>query len=831
MRKGIAVLAVSLCTALFCSGIAAAEEVWTSYTNKNDNFSIGVDGDYIWAGTSLGLYRWTIPTPGEDATYELFTDVIGKDYFVNTILIVGDVRWFAAEGMGLVKYQEGAWTVYSAEDTDLPNNWIWDMDVDTQGNLWLATSSGVSKFDGITWTNFTSADGLVSDFTDNIEIDNSNVVWCGSWSGLSSYSIETRTWSTYTTDNSGLPENSVADIAVDSLNRKWITTNSSGLVSWDGAEWKTFTTDNGLPTNNLGKLGIDGLGKLWIGAYSEGAFSFDLMNATVYNTGNGLSHNDIRDIAIGEDNTVWFASKMGINGFDGESWTTISDPMGPASNYINCVAIDGDNMKWFGTTDNGMSLFDGYTWTHYGRASGLPDDCVNDIVFTPDGTMWIATGHGAVSYSDGTTTVYTTDNSELPDNYINCMEVTAGGAVWFGTSYGAAQFSGGQWTVYNSDNGLLDNYVMTIAVKGLDVLMSSYVGTSVLHTGSDTWSYYTTDNGFSSNAVAEILVDQGGVLWLGTVGSGIDRVYGESIVNYTLADGIVNDNIICGAVDLENGKWFGSWDGVSYYNNETWTVYKADNSGLIYDDIRDIAVDADGKKWFATSWGISSLGTQEVVTPPAAPTDFTAVVSPDDEENGISLTWVLSADDDAIAGYGIYRSRAAEFTDPVSAENFETTEDLIEAEETSTILIAAVPAGTAEYNDTLVRIEGGTYYYWIASVASDNTASDPVACALPVGVEDAIPLSFDLAGNYPNPFNGMTTINFSIPNASAVKLAVYNIAGQKIRELHAGKLAAGQHSIVWDGRNDYGQTTSSGVYIARLESNGHVDTARMLFMK
>jgi hypothetical protein len=72
--------------------------------------------------------------------------------------------------------------------------------------------------------------------------------------------------------------------------------------------------------------------------------------------------------------------------------------------------------------------------------------------------------------------------------------------------------------------------------------------------------------------------------------------------------------------------------------------------------------------------------------------------------------------------------------------------------------------------------------------------------------------------NYPNPFADATTISFTLPKAGEVNLAVYDLAGRKVRSLEAGHMTAGVHQVGWDGRNDSGGKVASGVYFIRLGS-------------
>ncbi len=101
----------------------------------------------------------------------------------------------------------------------------------------------------------------------------------------------------------------------------------------------------------------------------------------------------------------------------------------------------------------------------------------------------------------------------------------------------------------------------------------------------------------------------------------------------------------------------------------------------------------------------------------------------------------------------------------------------------------------------------------------------------PTDVAVALPSGFAIAGNYPNPFNPSTAISFVLPSSGTASLAVYDITGRKVRDIAAGRMTAGTHSAVWDGRDASGRAVSSGVYFARLSLGGAVATHRMMLMK
>ncbi len=87
------------------------------------------------------------------------------------------------------------------------------------------------------------------------------------------------------------------------------------------------------------------------------------------------------------------------------------------------------------------------------------------------------------------------------------------------------------------------------------------------------------------------------------------------------------------------------------------------------------------------------------------------------------------------------------------------------------------------------------------------------------------------ATNYPNPFNPETKIVFNLPQDDNVRLTVYNLKGQRISTLVDDVLNKGNHSVVWDGKNNYGNDIPSGVYLYRIETSNEAVTRRMVLLK
>jgi hypothetical protein len=99
------------------------------------------------------------------------------------------------------------------------------------------------------------------------------------------------------------------------------------------------------------------------------------------------------------------------------------------------------------------------------------------------------------------------------------------------------------------------------------------------------------------------------------------------------------------------------------------------------------------------------------------------------------------------------------------------------------------------------------------------------------GLDDQVPGQYELHANYPNPFNPTTTIRYDLPASVNVRLVIYNVRGEKVRELVNTHQPAGRHKILWDGRNSHGESVATGVYLYKIVAGEFVSTRKMTLLK
>ncbi len=128
-----------------------------------------------------------------------------------------------------------------------------------------------------------------------------------------------------------------------------------------------------------------------------------------------------------------------------------------------------------------------------------------------------------------------------------------------------------------------------------------------------------------------------------------------------------------------------------------------------------------------------------------------------------------------------------------------------------------------------------TYKFYITTVNQQGMESEPseIVEIWTVDSENLPqPLITKLNGNYPNPFNPTTTISFSVAQTSSfVNVEIFNIKGQRVKQLVNEVLPAGRHIAIWNGKDDNGKHAASGIYFYQMKSGDFQQSKKMLLLK
>ena len=137
--------------------------------------------------------------------------------------------------------------------------------------------------------------------------------------------------------------------------------------------------------------------------------------------------------------------------------------------------------------------------------------------------------------------------------------------------------------------------------------------------------------------------------------------------------------------------------------------------------------------------------------------------------------------------------------------------------------------GRVEFRDQPPLISGANAYYCYGAVQDgQEVVTSPETM---IELDQLLPKATGFTGNYPNPFNPQTTLQFDLAEPSEVTLQIFDLSGRRICTLVHQEMLAGSHEQIWEGRNDHGRAVPSGVYFARLQAGWDVRMRKIALLK
>jgi ligand-binding sensor domain-containing protein len=309
-----------------------------------------------------------------------------------------------------------------------------------------------------------------------------------------------------------------------------------------------------------------------------------------------------------QDTTVWVDYQRSNSG--------ITDQ------FLTCIAIDNDDVKWMGTSSFGVLTFDGKNWNSFNTSnSPIPSNSVQEIGIDPEtGKIWICTAAGVGIYDGLTWEVYTPFNSILQSANFTAVEFFGGGKTWLGTNgEGLAIFDGTEWEIFVGppNNKLLPSPVISdlfvddegiLWVGNLNYGFNRFDGTTwrrYFYHGSPP-SFLGQPGRINSNLVKSVSKDSQGRVWVGHWG-GFNQVamsMFDGNAFYDFGPVIVGQSINSIFVDDHDNKWVGTESALTRFKEiSSNIVYYDNNSGLSSNNITQITQDSNGVIWISTYGG------------------------------------------------------------------------------------------------------------------------------------------------------------------------------------------------------------------------------------
>lgn len=518
--------------------------------------------------------------------------------------------WFGTDS-GVSRYDGVQYLNFSKED-GLPDASVRSILEDRSGNIWIVTKGGLSRFDGETFRNFTTADGLSSNETLSGILARDGTIWFGTAKGLSHY--DGSSFRNFT-EKDGLPAGPVWTLLEARSGAILIGIRGGGFVVYSGGVFRAYHVKDGLPDENVFGLAEDSTGSIWI-ATAYGFCRFDGKQFHRVTREQGLSSERGGKVLVDRYNRVWFATfGGGISRLENGRFRVFDRMHGLPDNYLTAIMEDSDGQIWVGTRWNGAFRFNNELFSNYTYSSGLSEGLVSGISSAPDGTIWVASVNEGLSRirPDGRIERFREKDGLLEDGLWS-VYADSRGRVWIGGHKGVSAYQNGRFRHFSlADIGARDRISAIYEDKQGRIWFGSNSSTAngIISYDGTVFRRYTVDDGLINNQIESFGMDSEGRLWI-CAPTGISVFDGNRFTNYTSEHGLPDRRIICFYEDELGRKWIGTSSGLCLFDGKRFKVFTVDQ-GLANNSIRSIT-SQDGKLWVGTSNGISSYDGKGFVT-------------------------------------------------------------------------------------------------------------------------------------------------------------------------------------------------------------------------
>jgi 4-amino-4-deoxy-L-arabinose transferase-like glycosyltransferase len=246
--------------------LAVGRVGWSNLSTQNSflpgnavHAILPLDNGQMLIATDKGVAFWSPPQTtdqtGQWIIYNHRNSGLSSDQVLSAALDTGGNFWFGTS-TGVSEYQAAdQWISFHATDLHLPDERIISIAAGNEGRVYAGSLSGAAMWDGSAWTPLVPAEGKTVFALTAV----GDSVWIGTADGAGRLDIPTETWSFYPTIDA------VKGILVDSSGTVWAATSGSGLAKLEGNSWQYFTTSSGdLPSNNINQVVEIKPGTLWI---------------------------------------------------------------------------------------------------------------------------------------------------------------------------------------------------------------------------------------------------------------------------------------------------------------------------------------------------------------------------------------------------------------------------------------------------------------------------------------------------------------------------------------------------------------------------------------
>ena len=540
----------------------------------------------------------------------------------------------------IAQYGQNVWL----RKNGLPANAVNAVLQTRDGYLWLGTSAGLFRFDGVNFTKVNldaEKEGKNETVSSLLESKDSSL-WVGTgYNGLRR--IKSGRIFRYGSKE-GFQDTQILSLLESHSGHIWIGTSNNAYIFSNG---KFLPAQ--LNTNYILSIAEDPKGHIWIGSHRGVRITDDNQQPHIINltTSEGLPNNITTCTYIDRQANVWIGTVNGLVRWKDGTMKVYTSNDGLSDNHIMAIYEDGDRNIWVGTNRGGINRLSNGKWTSFTKNDGLTDNQVLSISEDSEKSLWVCTSDGLNQFKNVSITTYTTYDG-LANDYISTVIETPDRSLYFLSDQGSS--------VTKINNGKITKFNVVVGPAYVARDSSLWISQSGVLTNIKNGRIrrYDTTNGLSSDWISAVTEDdtsliihidhtgifrfvhgqlkpylkggqqypfkgfiscfypeRKGVLWIGT-GDSLVRIENGKSASYTVADGLAGNWVSSIYDDREGSLWISSpQGGLTRFRNGKFTPYDT-KIGLFADEIYCVLGDDQGGIWLSSPSGIGFVQRQEL---------------------------------------------------------------------------------------------------------------------------------------------------------------------------------------------------------------------------
>jgi ligand-binding sensor domain-containing protein/AraC-like DNA-binding protein len=449
----------------------------------------------------------------------------------------------------------------------LPSNTINAIVQTPDGYLWLATSNGLVRFDGIKFSNIPfvkkeeiSPHGPTEPIT--LLVNRAGVLWIGSTTGLTHF--RNGRFKTFTNAD-GLTGNSIRCIASDMRDNLWISFMAGYVDRLSNEKVTPFNASHGLEGDKINAVVEDNSGNLLFATREKGVFSFREGRFSRYPIA-GLENLHIITMYRDHNENLWIGTNKGLLRINPKGTARYMSSHGLSHDYITVIKEDSEQNLWVGTL------------------RGL-----NRLKKKTDGTAYF--------------------ENLLHQAVIFCLYEDREKSLWIGTdNSGLKRLKDSKFTSFETPKTMQEEIIISIFRDRENNTWLGSLGGKLFRFRENRLMETVAPPGLTGTGISAVTEDSQGNLWLGTIGKGVYQKKNNTFVQFTTREGLTDNMVRSIYKDSRGNLWFAALSGVNIIRGpgsdiETFTA----REGLAGKVVHNVYEDKSGNIWITSDQGITVL--------------------------------------------------------------------------------------------------------------------------------------------------------------------------------------------------------------------------------